>query len=53
MNTLKVMIPEDVYSALKTEASRVGMSIDAIASVFLYDAVTHTKALELKSEGEK
>lgn len=42
MNTLKVIIPEAIYKALLAEAAKAGISIDAVASVFLLNAVTHT-----------
>ena len=42
MNTLKVAIPEEVYAALQAEAQKAGVSMDAVASIFLCNAVTHT-----------
>lgn len=35
MNTLKVIVPEEIYNALLAEATKEGISIDAVASVFL------------------
>ena len=44
MNTLTIVIPEDVYSALLAESKKAGVSLDAVASIFLCNAVTHTEA---------
>ena len=42
MNTLKIIIPDEVYAALLAEAKKAGVSIDAVASIFLCHGVTHT-----------
>ena len=44
MNTLKVAVPKEVYAALQEEAAKAGVSLDAVASIFLCHAVTHTEA---------
>lgn len=49
MKTIKIALPDDVINALEAEAKSMGVSIDAVASIFLYHEVTHTLHIETHS----
>lgn len=42
MQTIQVVLPEDIIAALESEAKAKGVSLDAVASIFLCHEVTHT-----------
>ena len=46
MKTIRIALPDDVISALENEAKSMGVSIDAVASIFFFFYLTHTLHVE-------
>ena len=53
MKTIKITLPDEIVTALEKEAKSMEVSIDAVASIFLYHEVTHTLILNKSSSRNK